>query len=98
AEMSALLLPFVKVRLQRLAHARIQRRPELFADRGLVQRHGFPEAPRYEQSDRPVVEATEEIDVTNEELAEVHWHAPVHEVQEHEPARIVLLDADGQLV
>ena len=44
------------------------------------------------------MEATEQIDMTNEELAEVRRHAPVHEVQEHEPTRVVLLDPDGQLV
>ena len=45
-----------------------------------------------------MMEATEQLDVTNEELAEVHWNAPVHEVEEHEPACVVLINADGQLV
>jgi hypothetical protein len=44
-----------------------------------------------------VVEATEEIDVTNEELAEVQRHAPVDEVQEHEPTRVVLSMPMGNL-
>jgi hypothetical protein len=45
-----------------------------------------------------MMEATEQVDVTNEELAEVHGYAPVHEVEEHEAPRVVLLDADGQLI
>src|SRR5262245_25519167 len=44
------------------------------------------------------MEATEEIEVTNEELAEVHRHPPVHKVQEHVATRVLLLYADGQLV
>ena len=31
-------------------------------------------------------------------LAEVHGDSPVHQEQEHEPAGVRLLDADGQLV
>ena len=54
--MAALLLPFAKVRLQGLAHARIQRSPELFSDGRLVERHGLSETPRHEQSDGPMVE------------------------------------------
>jgi hypothetical protein len=75
---AALLLAFTKVRLQRLAHARIQRRPELFSERRLVKRSGLPEAARQEQSNSPVMKDTEQVGVTNEELAEVHGDPPVH--------------------
>jgi Amino acid permease len=76
----------------------IQRSPELFSERRLVERSGLPEASRQEQSNSPVLEDTEQVGVTNDELAEVHGDAPVHEVEEHEPARVILLDADRQLV
>jgi hypothetical protein len=45
-----------------------------------------------------MMEATEQVDMTNEELAEVHGYAPIHEVEEHEATRVVLHDADGQLI
>ena len=34
----------------------------------------------------------------DQELAEVHWDSPFDKVEEHEPAGVFLLDADGQLV
>jgi hypothetical protein len=45
-----------------------------------------------------VVQAAEQFGVTNEELAEVQRDAPVHEIDEHETTRVLLLDADGKLV
>jgi hypothetical protein len=71
---------------------------QLFSERRLVERSCLPEAARQEQSNSPVMKDTEQVGVTNEELAEVHGDAPVHEVEEHEPARVILLDSDRQLV
>ena len=58
----------------------------------------YQEAPRHEQTHRPSVQLEKEVMVTNQELAEVQGDSPVHKVQEHEPAAVLLLDADRQLV
>src|SRR5207248_6932583 len=94
----ALFLPFAKVRLQGLAHAGIERCPELFADRRFVERRSLSETTRQNQSDGPVVQATEQLGVADQELAEVQRDAAVHEIDEHKPTRVLLVDADGQLV
>jgi len=70
AQVSALLLPFAKVRLQRRADARVQERPEFFAERALVERHGLLEAPRHQQTNSPTVQVEEKGVVADQELAD----------------------------
>ena len=62
AEVSALLLPLAKVRLQRLADARVQGRPELLAEGRFVEGDGLPEAARHEQPNRPGVQVEEQVE------------------------------------
>ena len=96
--MAALLLPLAKVRLQSLANARVQGRPDLFAEGSFVQRQGFLETLGHEQANRPGVQVQEEPVMTDQELAEVHRDSPVHQVEEDESTGVLLLNAYRQLV
>ena len=96
--MCACSLAFGKVRLQRLRHTRIHRRPELLPDGRLVEGHRLPKAAWDEQPERPCAHEPQQPRVANQELAKVYGDAAVDEIREDQMVGAALLDPDRQLV